>query len=201
VNTIYKKDTISMARYSTACSQGRVEFIALPASAAQALQRVLQAGDDAVLESFLQKHSHERMTRSNLIFNYPRQQYARLDRGETPESINAGWLTLSNTPYTNPATETVTGETVRLAPITKIVDSLNANNSIIRFVLDVGQFIGAWKTAILIGGPDADSTPGSGKIIAAVNDIRDDSNQPLNRDGTTIHLVNWKLKHLDSSEV
>lgn len=190
-----------MARLSTAFSQGQVDIIALPASASRPLRRVLLQKDEKLLVAFLQEHSLSQFSKTNLVFNYPRKQYAKLDRGETPESINAAWFTLSNTPLTNPATEVVSGESMRIAPTTKIVDSLNANNSILRFVLDVGQFIGTWKTAILIGGPDASHIPGSGKIIAAVNDIRDDSNIALNRDGTTIHLVNWKLKHLDSSEV
>lgn len=136
----------------------------------------------------------------NLIFNYPRVQYAALDRGETPLSVNASWFTLSRDSYTNPALETVAGETVRVGTSTKIADPANPRNSIIRFVLDVGQFIGSWQSAILIGGDGATSTPGTGKIIAAVNGVKDDANTPLNRDGTTIHLVNWKLKHLDKSE-
>jgi hypothetical protein len=178
--------------------QGLVEFAELPASALQGLKAVLPCPD--LLEAFLAQHAR-RVRKHNLVFNYPREQYAKLDRGETPEAINASWLTLSTSSYTNPATQTVSGETLRLAATTKVVDPVNPRNTLLRFILEGGQFVGLWPTAILIGGPDATGTPGTGKIIAAVNNVRDDTNAPLNRDGTTIHLVNWKLKHLDSSEV
>lgn len=193
-----------MDNQQRAFSQGLVEFIELPGTLSPQLNQVLTCDRndrEQSLAAFLHVYGRPSFQKSNLIFNYPREQYARLDRGETPLEINASWFTLSNDAYTNPAVETVSGETLRLEASTKATDPVNPKNSIIRFVLDVGQFVGSWTTAILIGGATADNTPGSGKIIAAVNDIRDDSNLPLNRDGTTIHLVSWKLKHLDSSEV
>jgi hypothetical protein len=184
----------------TAFSKGIVEFIEIPGAFSELVQEMAQHYPGQ-LEAFLERNAFRRFSKGNLVFNYPRVQYAKLDRGETPDAINASWFTLSNDAYTNPATETVTGESLRVSTSTKAVDPSNSKNSIIRFILDVGQFVGSWQTAILIGGASATSTPGTGKIIAAVNDVRDDSNAPLNRDGTTIHLVNWKFKHLDSSEV
>lgn len=182
------------------CSRGLVEFIELPATQAKHLRHILGHTPDD-LNQFLATQALQRFEKHNLIFDFPRIQYAKLDRGESAEVIDASWFTLSNDIYTNPAATTVSGETARVYTSTRAVDPINAKNSIIRFILDVGQFIGSWKTALLIGGATATSTPGSGKIIAAVNDVRDDNNVPLNRDGTTIHLVNWKLKHLDSSEI
>jgi hypothetical protein len=182
----------------TAFSRGIVEFSVFPAAARNDL---LSALNHPELNTIIDRWTCSTFQCGNLVFNYPREQYAKLDRGETPEAINASWFTLSNDAYTNPAATIVTGETLRLPTATKTVDPINPKNTIIRFILDVGQFVGAWKTAILIGGADATSTSGTGKIIAAVNDVKDDANAPLNRDGSTIHLVNWKLKHLDSSEV
>jgi hypothetical protein len=197
-----------MDNQQRAFSKGLVEFVELPGMLSPQINRLLTSTTNAcdedreqALTALLQAYGRPCFQKSNLIFNYPREQYARLDRGETPLAINASWFTLANETYSNPAVETVGGETLRVAASTKATDPVNPKNSIVRFVLDVGQFVGSWTTAILIGGADADNTPGSGKIIAAVNDIRDDSNLPLNRDGTTIHLVSWKLKHLDSSEV
>jgi hypothetical protein len=186
-----------MNRTETAFAKGTVEFIELPAAARGDL---LNGPDWPGWRTIANRWKCRSFQCGNLIFNYPREQYARLDRGEAPEAINASWFTLSNDAYTNPATTLVSGETLRLSTSTKTVDPINPKNTIIRFILDVGQFVGAWKTAILIGGADATSTPGTGRIIAAVNDVKDDANAPLNRDGSTIHLVNWKLKHLDSSE-
>ncbi len=181
-------------------SKGVVEFVAFPAKALQALRAALNESPDT-LERFMQQQALQRLEIGNLVFNFPREQYAKLDRGETPDAINAGWLTLSNDAYSNPAIKTVSGETLRLPASARAADPVNPKNTLFRFILDAGQFVGAWNTAILIGGADATSTPGTGTIIAAVNNVKDDTNSPLNRDGTTIHLVNWKLKHLDSSEV
>ncbi len=181
-------------------SKGIVEFIELPASAGIALRGALRESN-AMAESLIRELAIKRMEIGNLVFNFPREQYSKLDRGETPEAISAGWLTLSNDAYSNPAIQTVTGETMRLPFTTRAIDPINPKNTLFRFILDAGQFVGAWNTAILIGGSGATVTPGTGKIIAAVNNVKDDTNSPLNRDGTTIHLVNWKLKHLDSSEV
>ncbi len=181
-------------------SKGIVEFIEFPANASIALRGVLRESD-AMVESLIRELAIKRMEIGNLVFNFPREQYSKLDRGETPEVIAPGWLTLSNDAYSNPAIQTVTGETMRLPFTTRAVDPINPKNTLFRFILDAGQFVGAFSTAILIGGSDATSTVGTGKIIAAVNNVKDDTNAPLNRDGTTIHLVNWKLKHLDSSEV
>lgn len=180
-------------------SKGLVSFFELPAECLDELREKLAIGEP--VDDLVEKYAKRRVEKCNLIFNFPRQQYAALDRGETPESINARWLTLSTAAYTNPATLTVSGETTRINTSTRAADPSNANNSIIRFLIEPGQFIGAWSTAILIGGAGATSTPGTGKIVAAVNDVKDDTNAPLNRDGTTVHLVNWKIKHLDSSEV
>lgn len=184
-------------RVQNLISQGEVELITLPGMLGPELKEVLPNPD--ALEDFLERH--RKFSQHNMVFNFPRQQYAKLDRGETPEAINATWFTLSNDAYLNPSVVNVAGETFRVAANTNTVDPVNNRNSIIRFVLDVGQFIGSWKTGILIGGADATASPGTGKIVAAVNDVKDDANTPLNRDGTTIHLVNWKLKHLDASEV
>ncbi len=181
-------------------SKGFVTFIELAAECRPLLNEFI-GEDDLTLGSILSPYVKNHIEKANLIFNYPRQQYAALDRGETPESINANWFTLSSDAYSNPATTVVTGETLRVQSSTKAVDPSSANNSILRFILDVGQFVGPWQTAVLIGGPTATSTPGTGKIIAAVNSVKDDTGQPLSRDGSTIHLVNWKIKHLDSSEV
>lgn len=181
-------------------SKGVVEVIRLPGKLSYPLKQVLADPDPRPLEHFLKENRQLDHTQHNLVFNYPRLQYARMDRGETPEPVNANWLTLSNEAYLNPAIQNVSGETFRIFATTRIADPVNPRNSIIRFVLDVGQFTGSWKTAILIGGTGASSVPGSGYIIAAVNNVKDDANTPLNRDGTTIHLVNWKIKHLDSSE-
>jgi hypothetical protein len=181
-------------------SKGVVEFIEFPDYSREWLHHCL-ARYPHDFELFIEQFALQRFEKSNLVFNFPREQYAKLDRGETPEALNARWFTLANSAYTNPALQTVPGEAFRLETSTQAADPSNAKNSIFRFILDVGQFVGSWTTAILIGGDDASNTPGTGKIIAAVNDVRDDSNAPLNRDGTTIHLVNWKLKHLDSSEV
>ena len=181
-------------------SKGYVSFIELDAKCRHLLDEVI-GNSEKEIEEFLAPYVKSRIEKTNLIFNYPRQQYSALDRGETPESINANWFTLSSDSYTNPATTVVTGETLRVQSSTKAVDPSSANNSILRFILDVGQFVGPWQTAVLIGGPTATSTPGTGKIVAAVNSVKDDTGQPLSRDGSTIHLVNWKIKHLDSSEV
>ncbi len=187
-----------MQLQSGSLSRGQVEFISFPLNALDDLRRAL-AGPNA--EAFIQCWAKERFKCHNQVFNYPREQYAKLDRGEAAGVINASWFTLSHDVYATPSVETVIGETLRIATSTQASDPTNAKNSIIRFILEGGQFVGAWQSAVLIGGPGATSTPGTGKIIAAVNDVRDDSNAPLNRDGTTIHLVNWKLKHLDVSEV
>lgn len=183
----------------TSFSKGIVEFVEL-LPAGRALLYEYADADEATLDQVLAPYIRKRKKKGNLVFNYPRIQYATLDRGGVPESVNANWLTLSNDAYTNPSILTVTGETARVQAGAKIADPANPNNSILRFILDVGQFVGAWNTAVLIGGPTATDVVGTGKIIAAVNDVKDDTNAPLNRDGTTIHLVNWKLKHLDSSE-
>jgi hypothetical protein len=183
---------------SGSLSRGQVEFIGFPLEVREDLLAAMHGPD---LEGFIQRWATERFIRRNQVFNYPREQYAKLDRGETPEAINARWFTLSHDVYATPTVQTVTGETLRIGTSTRAADPTNQKNSLIRFILEGGQFVGAWQSAILIGGAGATSTPGTGKIIAAVNDVRDDSNAPLNRDGTTIHLVNWKLKHLDVSEV
>ena len=181
-------------------SKGFVSFVELEPECRPLLDKVVGIGEEE-LEEILAPYVKKKIEVCNLIFNYPRQQYAALDRGEVPEVINANWFTLSGVAYSNPAATVVAGETLRVQTSTKAVDPSNANNSILRFILDIGQFVGPWKTAILIGGADATSTPETGKIIAAVNDVKDDTGQPLSRDGSTIHLVNWKIKHLDSSEV
>lgn len=180
--------------------KGMVEVLSIPGILRHEFLHVMQSQDHQAVDDFMTDARIKGYLQGNMVFNFPRIQYAKLDRGETPEAVNASFFTLSNDAYANPDTTTVAGETLRVAATTKAVDPANPKNSIIRFVLDVGQFTGSWKTAILIGGPGATSTPGTGSIIAAVNDIRDDANLPLNRDGTTVHLVNWKLKHLDSSE-
>ncbi len=179
-------------------SRGEVEFIEFPKEMGPDLRWVCDSQD---LELLIRRWAIHRFQKRNLVFNFPREQYAKLDRGETPEAINARWFTLSASAYSNPATETVSGESMRLETTTLAVDPSNPKNSVIRFILDAGQFVGSWSTAILIGGATATSTPGTGKIVAAVNSVTDDLGNPLARTGSTIHLVNWKLKHLDSSEV
>ena len=182
----------------TSYSKGLVEFIELAPEAGRFLREARSPED---WDQVIQKYQIKRFQKGNLVFNFPREQYSKLDRGETPETVNARYFTLSTAPYTNPAVQTVTGESLRLANSTIAIDPSNAKNTIVRFILDVGQFVGGWSTAILIGGASATITPGSGKIVAAVNNVKDDTSAPLNRDGSTIHLVNWKIKHLDSSEV
>jgi hypothetical protein len=177
-----------------------VEFVRLPGMLGDPLKMILENNNMQALDQLLDDYAESSHIQPNMVFNFPREQYSKLDRGETPEAINAAWFTLSNQNYSNPSIQTVSGETFRVAATTQAADPANPRNSIIRFILDVGQFIGAWSTAILIGGSDATGTPGTGKIVAAVNNVRDDANTALNRDGTTIHLVNWKLKHLDISE-
>lgn len=179
-------------------SRGAVEIAEFPIDLRAALLGALSCGQG--VESIVCLHAPRRMRRHNLVFNFPRAQYAKLDRGETPESVNAQYLTLATAAYANPAQETVTGEAMRVAASTRAVDPANPNNSVVRFILDVGQFVGTWNTAILIGGA-ATATPGTGKIVAAVNDLKDDTGAPVSRDGTTLHLVSWKLRHIDASEV
>lgn len=182
-------------------SKGIVDFFELSPEAGPALHRLALELDDFNLENAAQPYLVKRIRQGNLLFNFPREQYAKLDRGETPEAIDAKYLTLATVNYTNPAVTTVAGESLRVITSTRAVDPTNPKNSIFRFILDVGQFVGAWSSAILIGGSGATSTPGTGKIVAAVNNVKDDTNTPLNRDGTTYHLISWKIKHLDSSEV
>ena len=180
--------------------RGEVDFIEVDGALSESLKNYLAENPSPeALDVFLS--GSVRFKRKNMIFNFPRIQYSALDRGETPETVNAQYFTLSNTILTNPSLLIVPDEVLRLEPSTRAIDPSNPNNTLIRFILDVGQFVGSWKTAVLIGGAAATLTPQTGKIVAAVNDVRDDSNAPLNRDGTTIHLVNWKIKHLDSSEV
>lgn len=182
-------------------SKGIVQFMEFPAEARMEIISLLQHGNQAEADRELRQLANRTFFKQNLVFNYPREQYAKLDRGDTPGSINASWLTLSTSEYSDPSVQTVTGESLRVNQTTQVADPTNARASILRFILDVGQFVGTWNTAILIGGDTATSTPGTGKIIAAVNGILDDLGQTLTRTGSTIHLVNWTLKHLDSSEV
>ncbi len=186
-----------------ACTKGVVQFAEIPVKHYAELKGAMTdvySGLD-VVDSLVERYANRNFGKGNLIFNYPREQYGKLDRGETPESINANWLTLSADAYTNPVITTVTGESLRVQASARSADPTNLKNTIIRFLIGPGQFIGAYNTAILIGGPTATSTAGTGKIVAAVNNVKDDTNSPINRDGSTVHLVTWKIKHLDSSEV
>lgn len=186
-----------------AYTKGLVEFAELPAECFDELRSAMSdvySGLDVVGE-LVRRHAKRRFDKGNLIFNFPREQYSALDRGETPEAIDAKWLTLSAAAYTDPAIETVTGESLRLQTTARAADPSNPKNSILRFLIGPGQFIGAFNTAILIGGSGATSTTGTGKIVAAVNNVKDDTGASINRDGSTVHLVTWKIKHLDSSEV
>lgn len=180
-------------------SRGEVEFISFPTACLSGLNKVIH--DPVELALFARKHATASTGKRNLVFNFPREQYAKLDRGDTPEAVNASWLTLSNSQFLDPSIQSVAGETNRILTSTKAVDPSGSTGSILRFIIDAGQFVGTWKTAILIGGSTAISTPGTGKIVAAVNNVKDDNEQPFNRDGTTVHLINWKIKHIDSSEV
>ena len=149
---------------TSAFSQGLVEFVELPGELSSSLHRILGQADPTLLDDFLLKYSNTSFKKNNLVFNYPRIQYAKLDRGEAPDPINASWFTLSNDNYTNPAAQLVLGETYRVATSTKAPDPANSKNSIIRFVLDVGQFTGSWKTALLIGGASANINPVSKRV-------------------------------------
>jgi hypothetical protein len=189
-----------ISRESPFISRGQVSFLEFAPEDRPALIDILENTDPAHVDAALERLALRRFRKTNLVFNYPREQYAALDRGESA-SINARYLTLSADAYTDPSVETVSGESLRVGQTTKAKDPNDAKSSIIRFILDVGQFVGTWDTAILIGGADATGTVGTGKIIAAVNDLLDDQGNPVTRTGSTLHLVNWKLKHLDASEV
>lgn len=184
---------------NTGFSKGIVEIVELPGHMREPLYNAMANYPDD-LDSFLRLYGTGRVKKGNLVFNFPREQYAKLDRGETIEAINASWFTLSAAAYTNPATQIVAGETQRVGTTTR-GPGANPKHSVFRFILDLGQFTGTWQTGLLIGGDGATSTPGTGKIVAAVNNIKDDTGTALSRDGSTIHSVTWKLKHLDSSEI
>jgi hypothetical protein len=182
----------------TPMSKGIVRFSEFPPGAVHLLKRAESEEDfERLIHAFSLRDFHQ----GNLVFNYPREQYARLDRGEEPGEINARFLTLSGDAYTDPAVETVENEVSRIQRTTRAVDVTNRRASIIRFIIKEGQFVGDWDTAILIGGPGATADVGTGKIIAVVNDVRDDQGAPFSRDGSTAHLISWKIKHIDSGEV
>jgi hypothetical protein len=179
-------------------SQGIVEFAEFSAHSLGNLRFAMREPD--MLERYIRDFARRRFSKKNLVFNFPREQYAKLDRGEAPSVISANYLTLTNEPLTNPATLVVPGEAIRVQASARIKDPTNPKSSIFRFLLEPGQFVGTFSTAALIGS-DATADPGTGKIIAAVGNIKDDAGSSVSRDGTTIHLINWKLKHIDSSEV
>jgi hypothetical protein len=137
---------------------------------------------------------------NNLIFNWPREQYSKLDRGETPDSVNACYLTLVNTQISDPSLLVVPNEANRIPYTARGKDPNDPKTTILRFFVDFGQFIGSFSTAVLIGGPLATSSPGTGKIISAVNNIKDDQGAAINRSGSTLHTITWRLHHLDISE-
>ena len=191
-----------MNLHNTFVSRGNVGIVELPGDCRLDLFDVLTQVDERPqdLEALIQMRLLNQWTHHNLVFDFPRQEYAKLDRGESA-AINARYLTMASTSYTDSSVETVSGESLRVAQTTQAQDPNNTKGSILRFILDVGQFVGTWPTAILIGGATATTTPGTGKIVAAVNNLLDDQSNPVVRSGSTLHLVNWNIAHLDASEV